>query len=131
MERLFGAFFGHFDPLCALLGRWVGAKAQSESGRPEVGVKLGGESKLVGPKGQVASRPLLGAFLTHFGRFGFVCFLSFLAIWTQCWVQTPKVGVKWGGMSKLVSLDGPFDAIFGTISEPFGPTCLKPRPFRP
>ena len=53
------------------------------------------------------------------GRLGFCFFLPFLAIWTEGWVQTPKVGVKWGGMSKLVSLDGPFEAIYGTISEPF------------
>ena len=49
----------------------------------------------------------------------FFFFLPFLAIWTEGLVQTPEVGVKWGGMSKLVSLDGPFEAIFGIISEPF------------
>ena len=60
----FEAFFDPFWPF----GR--GARALSGSRTPKVGIKWGVEPKLVGPEGQVASRPLLRAIFGHFEPFG-------------------------------------------------------------
>ena len=67
----FWAIFGPFGPVCDFWPFWAlfdpfwpfgcGAKAPSGSGTPTVGVKWGGESKLVGPEG----RPYLGAIFGH------------------------------------------------------------------
>ena len=54
----FGAILGHFEPFLARLGLFLaifwpfgwGATAPSVSGPPKVGVKWGGESKLVSPE---------------------------------------------------------------------------------
>ena len=46
-----------------------GGKGSKWSGLPTVGVKWGGESKLVGPEARVASRPPLGAIFGHFEPF--------------------------------------------------------------
>ena len=83
----------------------MGAPAPSGSGPPLVGVKWGGESKLVGPRAQVASRLYFGG---HFWPF----FGPFLALfgWGAMALSgsgTPIVGVKWGGESKLVGPEGP------------------------
>ena len=51
----FGTIFGHFGPFWPFLTLFGhlggGAKAQSGSGPPKVGVKWGGESKLAGLEG--------------------------------------------------------------------------------
>ena len=62
----FGPFWAFFDPFWPF---GSGAKAPSGSIPPKVGVKWSGESKLVGPRDQVASGPLLGAIFGHFEPF--------------------------------------------------------------
>ena len=59
----FGPFFDPFWPF-----GW-GVMAPSGSGTPIIGVKWGGESKLVGPDGPAASRPYFGAIFGHFEPF--------------------------------------------------------------
>ena len=83
--------------------------AQSGTGPPIVGVKWGGESKLVGPEGPSGVwNPFGGYFLvilSHFGLFR-AFFDPFLAIWVRGkgpkWVHTPYSWGKMGGESKLV-----------------------------
>ena len=118
---LFGAIFGHFEPFWALLtpfltpfghlgggqcSKWV--RTPYSWGKMAWGVKIGGSR---GPKCRLD--PPLGPFLvilSHLGPFWafFDLFWSF-----GCGAKTPsvpgpaKVGVKWGGESKLVGPEGP------------------------
>ena len=61
----FGVIFSHFEPFWAVFDPfWPlggGAKAPSGFGPPKVGVKWGGESKLVGPEGPSGVKTPLGA----------------------------------------------------------------------
>ena len=84
LDPLLGPFLvilSHFGPFLTLFGHLgEGAKAPSGSGPPKVGVKWGGESKLVGsegpsPFGAIFGHfepfwALLGLFLTLFGHSG-------------------------------------------------------------
>ena len=82
--------------------------APSGSGPPIVGVKWGGEPKLVGPEGPGPSRPTFGAIFGHFEPFG-ALFGPLLTLFGPLGEgQRLQVGPDplWGKMERGVKIGG-------------------------